>query len=83
MTVMTAMTSMALAQSSGDTGFSFGTLLLFVGGAVLLAFFCSIGLIARMREHKIDQRKEAAAAARKAAAAAASNNDGSGGDGEV
>jgi len=37
MTVMTAMTSMALAQSSGDTGFSFGTLLLFVGGAVLLA----------------------------------------------
>ncbi len=44
-------------QSAGDAGFSLGTLLMFVGGAVLLAFFCSIGLIARLRENKIQERK--------------------------
>ncbi|MET3804624.1 cell division protein FtsW (lipid II flippase) [Nakamurella sp. UYEF19] len=37
-----------------------GTLLLFVGGAILLAFFCSLGLIARIREHRIEERKELA-----------------------
>lgn len=53
----------AVAQNSSDGGFSIGTLLLFVGGAILLAFFCSIGLIARIREHRIEERKEAAAKA--------------------
>ena len=58
--------STALTQTTGDTGFSLANLLLFVGGAILLAFFCSIGLIARMREHKIEQRREAAAKAARA-----------------
>lgn len=55
----------AAAQTADDNGFNIGTLLLFVGGAVLLAFFCSIGLIARIREHRIEERKETAAKAAK------------------
>lgn len=46
-----------------DSGFNLGTLLMFVGGAILLAFFCSLGLIARLREHRLEQRREAAKSA--------------------
>ncbi len=52
---------LALAQqASSDGGFNVGTLLLFVGGALLLAFFCSIGVIARMRENRLEARRQAA-----------------------
>jgi len=47
------------AQAVDDSGFSLGTLALYVGGAALLAFFCSIGLIARIRENKLQQRAAA------------------------
>ncbi len=52
-----------LARATADTGtggFDLRTLLLFVGGAVLLAFFSSLGLIARIREHRLEQRRAAA-----------------------
>ena len=55
---MRQLISLAVSQATADTGFSFGTLLLFIGGAIMLAFFCSLGLIARIREHKIEQRTE-------------------------
>lgn len=66
---MSMSTSVAMAQAvgtqpTGDAGFTWGTLLLFVGGAIMLAFFCSLGLIARLREHKIEQRADAAKAAK-------------------
>jgi hypothetical protein len=48
--------------------FNVGTLLLFVGGAILLAFFCSIGVIARLRENRLTERRETAAKAKLASA---------------
>lgn len=45
------------ARVADEGGFNVRTLLLFIGGAVLLAFFSSIGLIARMREHRVEERK--------------------------
>lgn len=48
-----------LARDASSDGFDVGTLLLYVGGAVLLAFFCSIGLIARIRENRISERRRA------------------------
>ncbi len=49
----------AAAQQAGDGGFNVGTLLLFVGGAIVLAFFSSIGVIARMRENRLEARRQA------------------------
>jgi len=49
---------LATVQADTDTGFNFGTFLMFVGGAVLLAFFCSIGIIARMRENRLEARRQ-------------------------
>jgi hypothetical protein len=46
-----------VVQSSADGALNVRTLLLFLGGAVLLAFFSSIGIIARMRENRIEERK--------------------------
>ncbi len=60
------MITSALAHTTQDSGFSVGTLLLFVGGAILLAFFCSIGIIARIRENRLAERKETAAKAKSA-----------------
>ncbi len=60
------MITSALAQTTQDSGFSVGTLLLFIGGAILLAFFCSIGIIARIRENRLAERREAAAKAKSA-----------------
>lgn len=48
---------MQAVQGSDDGGFNVRTLLLFIGGAVLLAFFSSLGLIARMRDHRSEERK--------------------------
>lgn len=47
------------ARDASSDGFDVGTLLLYVGGAVLLAFFCSIGLIARIRGNRISERRRA------------------------
>ncbi len=55
MTTTTAV--MAAADAAG--GFSWKTLLTFVGAAVLLAFFSSLGILARIRDRRIEQRKEA------------------------
>ena len=56
------MTSAILAtavQATGGGGeVNIGTLLLFIGGAILLAFFCSIGVIARMRENRLEARRQ-------------------------
>ena len=52
----------AAAAASAD-GFHVGTLLMYVGGALLLAFFSSLGLIARMRERRLDQKRARDAAA--------------------
>jgi len=54
----------AVSQTAPDGGFNLGTLLMFVGGAILLAFFCSIGVIARLREHRLEERKLAERASR-------------------
>jgi len=54
------------AQVVQDGTFNIGTLLLFVGGAILLAFFCSIGVIARLRENRLTERRETAAKAKPA-----------------
>lgn len=50
----------AVQQTDSSGGFNVGTLLLFIGGAILLAFFCSIGVIARMRENRLEARRQAA-----------------------
>lgn len=41
------------AANSGGGGFNLGTLLMFVGGALLLAFVSSIGIIARIRDNRL------------------------------
>jgi hypothetical protein len=51
----------AVQQTDSSGGFNVGTLLLFIGGAILLAFFCSIGVIARMRENRLEARRQAKA----------------------
>lgn len=56
------------AQIVQDGTFNIGTLLIFVGGAILLAFFCSIGVIARLRENRLTERRETAAKAKLATA---------------
>lgn len=56
------------AQIVQDGTFNVGTLLLFVGGAILLAFFCSIGVIARLRENRLSERREKAAKAKSTSA---------------
>lgn len=53
------MTTALLAAADAGNGFSWKTLLTFVGGAILLAFFSSLGIIARIRERRNEQRKEA------------------------
>ena len=59
---------MLLAAGTADAGgFSVGTLLMYVGGAILLAFFCSLGFIARIREHRLEQRRALIARQRSAA----------------
>ena len=55
--MMRQLISLAETASSTD-GFNLGTLLMFVGGAVLLAFFCSLGLIARIRERRLELRRD-------------------------
>lgn len=57
---------LAAAVAGDDGGFHIGTLLLYVGGAIMLAFFCSLGLIARLRDNRIQERTDAAVAAAKA-----------------
>ena len=51
---------LAAAAEATDAGgaVNIGTLLLFIGGAILLAFFCSIGVIARMRENRLERRRQ-------------------------
>jgi hypothetical protein len=61
-TIVMTSARLAAAVTSSDGGFNVGTLLMFVGGAVLLAFFCSIGVIARMRENRLEARRQAVAA---------------------
>lgn len=56
---MTSTMLAAAVQATDGGGFSVGTLLLFVGGAILLAFFCCIGVIARMRENRLEARRQA------------------------
>ncbi|SDO47931.1 hypothetical protein SAMN04515671_1070 [Nakamurella panacisegetis] len=51
----------ALAAADDGGGFSIGTLLMYIGGAILLAFFCSLGLIARIRDRRVEQRRVSAA----------------------
>ena len=53
-----------LAAADATGGFSWKTLLTFVGAAILLAFFSSIGILARLRERRIEDRREAAEAGR-------------------
>ena len=53
------MTTAMLAAADAATGFSWKTLLIFVGAAILLAFFSSIGIIARLRDRRVEERKEA------------------------
>ena len=49
-----------LAQAAPESGFGVGTLLLIIGGAIMLAFCCSIGVIARIRENRLAERADAA-----------------------
>lgn len=49
------------AQIVQDGTLNIGILLLFVGVVILLAFFCSIGIIARPRENRLTERRETAA----------------------
>jgi hypothetical protein len=51
-------TILATAAQAAGGGVDVGTLLLFIGGAILLAFFCSIGVIARMRENRLEARRQ-------------------------
>jgi hypothetical protein len=48
----------AAVQTTDGGGINIGTLLLFIGGAILLAFFCCIGVIARMRENRLEARRQ-------------------------
>lgn len=52
-------TAAVLAAVDAGGGFSFKTLLIFVGAAILLAFFSSLGIIARIRDRRIEDRREA------------------------
>ena len=56
--MMSAILAAAVQATDEGGGISIGTLLLFVGGAILLAFFCSIGVIARMRENRLESRRQ-------------------------
>ena len=58
MTTTAVMSAAVLAAADAD-GFSWKTLLTFVGAAILLAFFSSLGIIARLRDRRIEERKEA------------------------
>ena len=51
----------AAVSSADDSGFSIGMLLMYIGGALLLAFFCSLGFIARIRENRLEERRAVAA----------------------
>lgn len=53
------MTTSAVLAASAAGGFSWKTLLTFVGAAILLAFFSSLGIIARIRDRRIEARREA------------------------
>jgi hypothetical protein len=53
------MTTAMLAAADATGGFSWKTLLIFVGAAIMLAFFSSLGIIARMRDRRIEDRREA------------------------
>jgi amino acid transporter len=53
------MTTAVLAAADAAGGFSWKTLLTFVGAAILLAFFSSLGIIARLRDRRMEERKEA------------------------
>lgn len=53
------MTTTLLAAADAAGGFSWKTLLIFVGAAIMLAFFSSLGIIARIRDRRIEDRKEA------------------------
>lgn len=54
------MTTAVLAAADAAGGFSWQTLLTFVGAAILLAFFSSLGILARLRERRIQDRRDAA-----------------------
>lgn len=53
------MNTALLAAADAAGGFSWKTLLIFVGAAIMLAFFSSLGIIARIRDRRIEDRKEA------------------------
>lgn len=53
------MTTTLLAAADASGGFSWKTLLVFVGAAIMLAFFSSLGIIARIRDRRIEDRNEA------------------------
>ena len=52
-------TTAALAAADAAGGFSWKTLLTFVGAAILLAFFSSLGIIARLRDRRLEDRRVA------------------------
>jgi len=57
-----AVTVLGAAAADDGVQFSFGTLLLFVLGALALIFVCMLGPISRMYEHRAEQRREQRAA---------------------
>ena len=57
--IPTGMTTTVLAATDAAGGFSWKTLLIFVGAAIMLAFFSSLGIIARMRDRRIEDRQAA------------------------
>ena len=67
--------SAAPAAPDGDGGFSWGTLLLFVGGAFLLAVVSGLGILARMRDRRHEMRRLEREQARREADATAAPTD--------
>jgi hypothetical protein len=61
--------SAAAAQPDDGGSVSIGTLLLYVLGALALALFSSLGILARMRDRAVERKREERAAASAAAAA--------------
>ncbi|RIJ77738.1 hypothetical protein D1871_05735 [Nakamurella silvestris] len=63
-----AVTLVAAAAADEGVEFNFGTLILFVLGALALIFVCMLGPISRMYEHRAERRREERAAADAASA---------------
>ncbi|GAA2012733.1 hypothetical protein JL107_06130 [Nakamurella flavida] len=67
----------AAAAPDGGGGFSWGTLLLFIGGAFLLAVVSGLGILARMRDRRHEQRRDERLRLQREEQAAAAVEDGS------